>query len=205
MIRYLLAGEFDIFIMVGVVLVIAISVHEFGHALVADLQGDPTARLAGRLTLNPLRHLDPIGSAMLVLAGFGWGKPVPFTLTALRNRRFGAALVGAAGPLTNILLAFLGAFMWRVVNPSGRVLIFLSFFLELNVLLAIFNLIPIPPLDGSRILSAVLPPHRQQIIYFFDKWGLPILLVLVFFVLPFVLRPAITAVSGWILAIVGVI
>lgn len=186
MLEYLLREPPDLlgFVLVAVVLVIALTLHEFAHAAAGTWQGDPTARLAGRLTLNPLAHLDLVGSIMLILIGFGFGKPVPFTPSKLRNRRFGSAFVAAAGPATNILLAILSAFgLGLLTSPSsnlaGR---FLQVSLYLNVLLAIFNLIPIPPLDGSRILSAALPPSRQHIMYFLDQWSFP-LLILVAFVL----------------------
>jgi Zn-dependent protease len=178
MIRFLLAGDFRTFFLIALVLVIALSLHEFAHALAADLQGDPTARLAGRLTINPLAHLDPVGTLMMVLAGFGWGKPVPFSLQALKNRRFGAALVAVAGPAMNILLALAAAMaLGRVIGRagqfgrSGMLLSFLELALEINVVLALFNLIPVPPLDGSRILSAILPPDKQRLLYYLDRWG----------------------------------
>lgn len=169
--------------LVTLVLVVALSLHEFGHAAAATLQGDSTARIAGRLTLDPRAHIDPIGAVAMVLVGFGWGKPVPFSPQALRSKRFGSALVALAGPGMNVVLAFLAAAVLRfVVTSSGTFRNFLGLLLFLNVLLAVFNLLPIPPLDGSRILSAVLPPSKQQIVFFLDKWGLLILFVGVFFV-----------------------
>jgi Zn-dependent protease len=206
----LLNGRFEELLIVALVLIIALSLHEFGHALAADLQGDPTARNLGRLTVNPKAHLDPFGSLMIVLAGFGWGKPVPFNPARLRNQRFGSLIVGAAGPLMNIFLAFVAAILLRVLSPGagpgGFAAGFLVQLLFLNVLLAVFNLIPVPPLDGSRILSAVLPPSRQRIVYFLDRWGFVILLVLFVFgqglLSPF-LRGATGTVSRWILSAVG--
>lgn len=197
MLPALLDGQFLFAALIGLVLMIAITLHEFGHAIAADLQGDPTPRLAGRVTINPLRHLDPIGTAALVLVGFGWGKPVPFSPRALRNQRLGAALVGIAGPAVNVILAFASAFALTVMDPfpgSGWES-FLELGLYLNVLLAVFNLIPIPPLDGSRLLTALLPPSRQQIIFFLDQWGFFILLALVFLVLPRVLPQVVGTIS----------
>jgi Zn-dependent protease len=188
-----------------VVFIIALSMHEFGHAAVATVQGDPTARLAGRLTLNPLAHLDPVGTFMLVLVGFGWGKPVPFTATKLSSRRFGPALVGAAGPAVNLILAFVSAGALVALDRSSPPLMvrFLIIMLQLNVVLAVFNLLPIPPLDGSRILSAVLPPSKQHIIFFLDRWGFLILLVVVFFLFRPLVSPLIGAVIDGILGVVG--
>lgn len=184
MITFLQNGDYQGFVMIVLVLVTALSLHEFGHALAADLLGDPTPRNAGRLTLNPLSHIDPVGALAMVLVGFGWGKPVPFSPRALRSPRFGSAIVGIAGPTTNVALAFLAAGLIRFAGGGGEALPrFLELMLYLNVLLAVFNLLPIPPLDGSRILSAVLPPSRQRIVFFLDKWGMVILIVVIF-VLP---------------------
>lgn len=200
MIELLMEGQFQTFFLIALVLVIAISLHEFSHAISADLQGDPTPRTAGRVTLNPLKHLDPIGTFAIVLVGFGWGKPVPFTPRALRNQRFGPAGVALAGPLMNLLLAILAAFLLVVLDVRGGVLgEFLGIALFLNVLLAVFNLIPLPPLDGSRILSLFLPPHRQNIIYFLDRWGFLILLLLmVLRVISRVIFPLVTAVQDFL-------
>jgi Zn-dependent protease len=206
MIDLLIHGQFSDFILIALAIVLAIALHEFGHAAADELQGDPTARLAGRLTLNPVRHLDPFGTLMIVLVGFGWGKPVPMTVTKLRNRRFGAAVVGVAGPLVNVILAFIsGALLGRLgVGSYGSVVYrFLSEFLYLNVLLAVLNLLPIPPLDGSRILAAVLPPDKQDIIFFLDKYGFVILLLAAFLVLPRILGPLATSGSNLVLRLVG--
>lgn len=185
MIRYLLNGDFETFFLVAIVLVTALSLHEYGHALAAELQGDHTARLAGRLTLNPKAHIDPLGALAMVLVGFGWGKPVPFSPRGLRSQRFGSAIVGLAGPAMNVILAFVAALGLRVLAPGPGLLSgFLNIMLFLNVLLALFNLLPIPPLDGSRILSLVLPPSKQHVIFFLDRWGMLILIVGVFLVFP---------------------
>jgi len=205
----LMQGEFALFAQLAIAIVIALSLHEFGHAYVADRQGDMTARLAGRLTINPVKHLDPIGSLFFLLAGFGWGKPVPFSPSALRNKRFGAAYVALAGPGMNILLALLAAGILRGTRDSATssgvltLLYFLDYFIYINVLLAVFNMIPIPPLDGSRVLSAALPPSKQHIVYFLDRWGFLILIVLVFTVLRFVLSPVTAFVQGLIYRLFG--
>ncbi|PMP67959.1 MAG: site-2 protease family protein [Caldisericum exile] len=141
---------------------IVLTIHEFGHAYVAYKMGDTTAKEEGRLSLNPLRHIDPIGLLSLVIFRFGWGKPVPVDFTALRNLRKGMIFVSLAGPLANLITAFLLAplFNWMSVNPI--VLTGFGYFVELaryiivlSIYLAIFNLIPIPPLDGSKIIFAL--------------------------------------------------
>jgi Zn-dependent protease len=165
-------------------LVLAIGLHEFAHALAADLQGDRLPRAMGRLTLNPIRHLDPLGTLLIIIAGFGWGKPVEFRPEALSSKRFGAAIVALAGPMMNILLALAGAFLFGFSEHAfGRnfLSIFLLEFTVINAILAVFNLIPIPPLDGSRLLTIFLPPNKQRIIFFLDRYGFLLLLVLVFF------------------------
>jgi Zn-dependent protease len=192
------------FFIVVSVLILAITLHEFGHALVADSLGDKTARLAGRFTINPKAHLDPVGSFMLVFAGFGWGKPVPFNPRMLRWKRFGAAAVAIAGPTVNILLAFLAAGTLVTLRPQSSLAFnFLQTAVVYNVLLAVFNLIPIPPLDGSRILGAVLPPSKQLIVYFLDKWGFVILLIFVFFLFRPIFSPVIASVTALVFRLVG--
>jgi Zn-dependent protease len=201
MLQMLINGQFRLLIIYALVLVIAISLHEFGHAFAADVQGDRTPRLAGRLTLNPLAHLDPIGTLAIVLAGFGWGKPVPFSPPALRNKRAGPSLVALAGPAVNVILAVIAALLLAKGNFGSLVGDFLQVMLYLNIVLAIFNLIPIPPLDGSRLLTLFLPPSKQRIIFFLDQWGFLILIAVVLFVLPRVLFPVVTAIERWLLGL----
>ena len=141
-------------------LIIAVTVHEFAHAWTADYLGDPTARLAGRLSLNPLAHLDPIGSLMLLIAHIGWGKPVPVDPYNLDNPKRDQMLISLAGPGSNLILATLLALIGRILLPQ-----FLFVFvplIKLNVGLAVFNLLPIPPLDGSKILFGLLPYDLAQ-------------------------------------------
>lgn len=156
------------------ILLMALPFHEFSHAFVANRMGDPTAKDAGRLTLNPLKHLDILGVIMMYVAHIGWAKPVPVNSGYFKNRRKGMILVSLAGPLSNLLLAFVFTLLWGILakmvslgafNSSSieirtiisYVYIFFDTFIYVNIALAIFNLIPIPPLDGSRLLSSFIP------------------------------------------------
>ena len=142
-------------------IVVSISIHEFAHALAGSLMGDTTARDAGRLTLNPLSHLDPFGSIMLLLAGFGWGKPTPYNPYNLRYPKWGPALVALAGPAINLCGAAVSvtalAIASRFLDPSNLLIVFLLFLFNVNLMLMVFNLIHIPPLDGSQLLFTLLP------------------------------------------------
>jgi len=206
---WLLRDEPRVFVAFVIAVVVGITFHEFSHAAVATLQGDQTARSQGRLTLNPISHLDPLGSIALVLAGFGWGRPVPFTPTQLRSRRFGAAMVGLAGPAANFLLALAAVVALRIVYPSAVTafdvdfsVILLDTMVTLNVVLGVFNLLPIPPLDGSRLLSLVLPPSRQNIVYFLDQYGIFLLLGLLILA-PNLLTPIFRAITEALYGLVG--
>ncbi|KKR08518.1 MAG: hypothetical protein UT32_C0001G0038 [Parcubacteria group bacterium GW2011_GWC2_39_14] len=143
-------------------IIIALTVHEFSHALAATLLGDSTAKDEGRLTLNPLAHVSWIGFFMLLLVGFGWGKPVPFNPYNLKYQRFGPALVAVAGPFSNLILAIISGVALKLVVISGFVSVnnllfqFLFTLISLNIVLLLFNLLPFPPLDGSKILFAFL-------------------------------------------------
>ncbi|MDO8503509.1 MAG: site-2 protease family protein [bacterium] len=166
-------------------LLVAITIHEFSHALAADRLGDPTPRVQGRLTLNPLAHLDPLGTLMLLLVRFGWGKPVEFDPYNLQNPRRDAAIISFAGPASNLILATILSLIIRWAVFSGTetqlFLAILTPFVYLNVVLAIFNLIPIHPLDGGKILVGLLPAssaHQWDV--FLKRYGLIILLLIVF-------------------------
>lgn len=174
----------------AITLVIAFTIHEYAHAWTADQLGDDTPRLNGRLTLNPLAHLDPIGSLMLLIAGFGWAKPVPVNPYALRRRTpAGMMIVAAAGPFSNLLLAILAALPIRMgllswtANPSPLTqfgLTFLSLFIWINLVLLFFNLIPIYPLDGEKVADYFLPPSGQDVLYRLRPYGPLILMGLIF-------------------------
>jgi len=162
------------------ILLIALPVHELAHALAAYRLGDMTARDFGRLSLNPLDHLDPIGALMIMLGGFGWAKPVPvnpYGLYRSRNSTLGFALVALAGPVSNLFLAALFAVPFRLrLMPSGLPSQLLLEFIFVNVALAVFNLIPIPPLDGSRVAVAVLPQQWGEYIMRLEQYGIFIIL-----------------------------
>jgi len=137
-------------------LLIAIDVHEFMHAYSANLLGDPTAKSEGRLTLNPIRHLDPFGTLLLLLAGFGFGRPVPVNPSNFENPRIGELITSLAGPISNIVVAFIIATVVRFL-PQGQLTLILNLIIYINLVLCAFNLLPIPPLDGSKILWAIFP------------------------------------------------
>ena len=166
-------------------LLFAISIHEYAHAQCADSMGDPTARYMGRLTFNPMAHLDPIGAILLVVAGFGWAKGVPINVNNFRNRREGILKVSFAGPAANLFLCFLAALMMALLGRMGMLsdgLYKFLFWMQLyNVWFAFINLIPVPPLDGSRILSELLPAKQSwQFNEIVDRYGFYILIALVF-------------------------
>jgi Zn-dependent protease len=168
-------------------LVIAISVHEFAHAFTANYLGDSTAKLEGRLTLNPLSHLDLWGTLLLLVVGFGWGKPVPFNPFNLKNQKYGPALISIAGPFSNLILVIIFSLLLKYIYPllglgyENALFYFLYTLIMINAILMVFNLLPIPPLDGSKLLFAVLPDSMNNVKVFLERYGFILLLALVFF------------------------
>lgn len=187
---------------------LAIVCHEVSHGYVAWRFGDPTARMLGRLTLNPLKHIDIIGTIMIFTIGIGWAKPVPVVFENLRNPKRDMIWVAAAGPITNIILATVSAFLLRGLvayfnlSASGSslpevaepIVLMLAFSVYINLLLAIFNMIPLPPLDGGRVLSGLLPYRQATTLARIEPYGMFIIIFLVFFTNAFsyVISPALS-------------
>ncbi len=175
-----------------IVLIMSVVVHEVSHGYIANFLGDPTARLQGRLTLNPINHIDPIGSILVPLASYflggfviGWAKPVPFNPYNLRAGKWGPAIVALAGPASNLLLAVIFSVLLRlglsssfITAPAANIF---SIIITINLILAIFNLIPVPPLDGSKLLFAVLPYQWKAVQDFMERYQLVLIFVLIFF------------------------
>ena len=167
-----------------IALLVGLTFHEFSHAFVADQLGDHRPRAMGRVTLNPIPHIDPIGALLLLVAGFGWAKPVLVNPAAIRNGRTGLALVAAAGPVANLSLAIVFAVVFRVL---GQLDVGLDTFVGMtifwvvvyNVVLAFFNLLPIPPLDGYNVALAFLPPRQAMLMRQYGMYGIFVLLGLV--------------------------
>ncbi|HEX9873235.1 MAG TPA: site-2 protease family protein [Deferrimonas sp.] len=188
---------------------LAVTLHEVAHGYTAERLGDPTARLLGRLTLNPLRHLDPIGTIALLFFGFGWARPVPVNFANLRRPRLHMIWVALAGPLTNLSLAVASALLLRalslvpdsVLQDGGMVSrmfepvkLMAGFSLYINIILAVFNLVPIPPLDGGRVMTGILPPRQAAMLARLEPFGFMIIILLIFFtdLWRIVLSPAIS-------------
>ncbi len=170
----------------AVVLLFSVIVHEVAHGYVALRNGDPTARMLGRITLNPVPHIDPVGTillpALLLLthAGilFGWARPVPVNPRNFRNYRWGEITVSAAGPMSNLALAVGFAFLFHLGGANQGLRLLAEYGVSINIFLALFNLVPIPPLDGSHILSILLPPELDRIYHYLDPVGFILILAL---------------------------
>lgn len=187
----------DILLKISIMLVpalLAVTLHEVAHGFSAEKFGDPTARLLGRLTLNPIKHLDPIGTIALLVFGFGWARPVPVNAKNLRRPKNDMVWVALAGPLANLMLALFCALLLRVIvyiaasmpeasqaltmiKPVG---LMAAFGLYINVILFLFNLLPIPPLDGGRVLAGVLPERQSQMLRRVEPFGLLLIVFLIF-------------------------
>ncbi|MFW6282255.1 MAG: site-2 protease family protein [bacterium] len=197
------------------VILLSLSVHEFSHGMVSYKLGDPTPEQAGRLTLNPISHLDPIGTLVLITTTrFGWAKPVPVNPRYYKNPRRGMMFVGLAGPGSNILLAFLFVLIAKLLGfiglnvnlifPRTAVEIFFQLAIIINLGLAVFNLLPIPPLDGSKILRGVLPPKFDKILYKLEGPGGMILIMVLAFtgILGKIISPIIFGLFKFLISIV---
>jgi len=207
------AAFFQALILKVPALLLAVTVHEVAHGWVADRLGDPTARLEGRLTLNPVPHIDPIGALAFVLAGFGWAKPVPVNAANLRHPLRDMAWVAAAGPVSNLIAAFVGlvAFVLLrrvgglpfVAEPLGGMLLYVY---QFNLVLALFNLIPLPPLDGGHFLPYFLPRGSWSLLHQLEQYGPFLLLLLVISgATRYILGPPFELVSGLYVALVRLI
>ena len=192
------------FIVIAVPLMYAIIFHELAHGWVAYQMGDPTAKNQGRLSLSPLRHLDPMGTLMLFIVGFGWAKPVPVNFRYIRNYRKGMVLVSSAGIIANIIMAFLALLIYSVlfIPHTSKVALLLFSFARINIILAAFNLIPIPPLDGSKILMGFAPANVQAFLMRLERFGFLIVIGLLFLG---VLDPVIDLLQRVILSIISLL
>lgn len=161
-------------------LIIAMSFHEFSHGYIADKLGDPTPRQNGRLTLNPLAHIDPLGLLMLFVIYFGWAKPVPINPYYFKDRRKGVLYVSLAGPLSNVFLALITRILIIYFGSIPILGLFLNVLYQYNLVFAVFNIIPVPPLDGSKILWSLLPQKEAYIFSQYEQYGQIALLLLLF-------------------------
>lgn len=170
------------FLLLAVPLLYSVILHEIAHGLVASWFGDNTAKYSGRLTLNPMAHLDPMGTLMLFFVGFGWAKPVPVNYNNLNNSRLGIMAVALAGCITNILLATVAIFLMQlqVVNTNPAFATIFPIVIKINIMLAAFNLIPIPPLDGSKVLMGFLPEEAQSNLARIEPYGFFIIIILLY-------------------------
>jgi Zn-dependent protease len=170
------------FILISVPFLYSVVIHEVAHGWVAYKMGDPTAKWLGRLTLNPIKHLDPIGTLMLFLVGFGWAKPVPININNIANKRMGLVFVSSAGILANILFAFVALLFFRLFSApsSGIGAVIVYYIVQINITLAALNLIPIPPLDGSKILMGIAPRETQYFLARLEPYGFFIIIGLLY-------------------------
>jgi Zn-dependent protease len=192
------------FLLLSVLLLYSVILHELAHGWIAYRMGDHTAKRAGRLTMNPLPHLDPIGTLMLFLLGFGWAKPVPVDFSYVQNSRKGLIMISSAGIVANMILAFLALLIYQIFSPPqtsvfAKILYYLA---QINIMLAAFNLIPIPPLDGSKILMGFTSARVQDTLSRFEPYGFFIIIALLYIG---ALGPVIAFFRWLILTIIGIL
>ena len=171
----------EVLVLLIPVLLFALVFHEFSHGWVANKLGNPTAKYSGRLTLNPMAHLDLFGSLMILFVGFGWAKPVPVDSRYLANPRTDMMKIAFAGPASNLLLAFIAGSLIRLSGNMGVLSSMLIMFVQINIMLAVFNMIPIPPLDGSQIFSGLMIRHNPDLVVKLQIYGPQILMGLILF------------------------
>jgi Zn-dependent protease len=188
------------FVLLAVPLLYSIIIHELAHGWIAYRMGDPTAKHQGRLTINPLKHLDPVGTVMLFLFGFGWARPVPINLQYVRNVRLALILVSSAGIVANTVLAFLAVLLLQLSSPPQAIKTALFFIAQINIILASFNLIPIPPLDGSKILMGFMSERARYAFSRLEPFGFFIIIGLLYLG---ALNPVIHFFRRIILALIG--
>ena len=197
------------FLIVLPAVLIAISFHEFAHAAVAYVMGDPTAKNEGRLSVNPTKHIDPIGLLMLMIVRFGWAKPVPVNENNFKNRTMGSLLVSIAGISMNILIAIVAFIILHFTQNLFQNYAYfevMSSIIRINIAFAAFNLLPVPPLDGSKILVTLLPSKYRYMVYKYENYGTVILiLLLITGTLGIVLNPIVNVIIAFITSIINFI
>lgn len=186
-----------------VTMFIAFTVHEYAHAYAAYKFGDPTAKNMGRLTLNPIPHIDPIGAIMLIVFGFGWAKPVPVNYNNFRGSKWAAPITSIVGPLSNLVMAFIGVLLSLFLSSFGlgdSLSNFFQTFIWINIILFIFNMLPFPPLDGFHIIRDLSPKKSRMFFYNLEKYGMVVLLVVLITPIgDLFLDPIFSALVPWIL------